>query len=167
MNVPPTQGANPFTGLNKEQLKQRYLSLPSDEQKRAYGMLDENQKKMIWEIFQEHEAEKKRKAQAAQEEAQKAQAASQPKKEDAPQEQDDTVDLMNLSKDLRKTMMTTMSNDQLVAAYKKLKTNEQRMVIWGEFSQEQKQAITQAAEMEKQKKLLESKKNEKHGKPVI
>lgn len=147
------QKENPFIGLSKGELKKQYLGLPEAEQKAAYGKLDDAQKKLIWEIFEE---EKKRK------EA-KARGENIPEDDDLDEElgqvpgekvisktpREEGTDLMKIPKNLRKNMLDAMSNEDLIAAYERIKKDQDKKTIWAELSPAQQEIIASAAEVRK------------------
>lgn len=150
------QKENPFYGLAKPELKRRYLGLPEAEQKEAYGKLDDAQKKMIWEIFEEEKKKKEAKArgEAVANDSEDELDEVPHEKKQVSEPKDEGVDLIKVPKNLRKNMLDAMSNEDLIAAYQRIKKEQDRKTIWAELSPQQQELITTAAEVRRNEQAL-------------
>jgi hypothetical protein len=150
------QRDNPFAGLSKKELKKKYLSLSPAEQNLSYAKLDDTQKKLLWEIFEEEKKKKEAKARGEHVEEDDDHdddliPAETPK---AKPVEDEGTNLMKIPKNLRKNILDAMNSEDLVAAYAKLKKEQDKMTIWSELTPQQQEIITSAAEVRRNEEAL-------------
>ena len=123
---------NIFEGLEGEALEKKYFALSKDEQLKAYNSLDDKQKAHVWQIFED---QKKAKVGAS--------GTTQ-----AGQESDEKVrTVMGLTSAARKKVIDTFDDETLVEFYKKVELPNNKMTIWQEINDTQKDVIQKAAEL--------------------